>query len=222
MPGPRDPVRLLQPPVTHAHDLTLFATASPASFFPMHNRLGIERLCRDAPASHCGGATANRQAPMRVSLSSRGRPASPLCTGVAILAPGAARVPSARGRRDWLPAQRVASPPFRPAAHGRRARGSPARPLCGLRVASMPAACPRALGAPCVWSACPCLVRASSTQSAWHSGSLAVVSRRVRSMSSCLATRSSVRPPSLRGEHRLCVGNLVSLCRVLGTCSQIL
>jgi hypothetical protein len=159
MPGLRDPVRLLQPPVTHAHDLTLFATVSPASFFPTHNRLGIERLCRAAPAgfllaSHYGGATTSRQAPVRASLSSRGRPASPLCTGVAISVPGTARVPSARlrvpaarGRRDWLPAQRAASLPFRPAVHGRRARGSPARPRRGLPVAGVPTTRSRVSGA---------------------------------------------------------------------------
>jgi hypothetical protein len=114
------------------------------------------------------------------------------------------RLPAARGRCRPQSAQRVASPPFRPAARGRHARGSLARPRRSLA---------RILHNPGVTSLPSSYVPAAApAQSARHSGSLAVASRHARSTSSCLATSSSGRPPSLRGEHRLRVGNLVSLC----------
>jgi hypothetical protein len=102
-------------------------------------------------------------------------------------------------------------------------------------------ACPRITRAPSVWPACgrrahdslarprrslTCILRNPSVsslpsssvsaeapaQSVRHSGSLAVTSRRARNTSSCLATSSSGRMPSLQGEHRPRVGNLASLC----------
>jgi hypothetical protein len=136
-----------------SHNLTLFATASPASFFPTHNRPGIERLYRAAPAefllaSHCGGATTSRRAPVRATVRA--------CPPVAgLLRPCAPAWPSQRPARPACP-RRGCGCPRRVAGVTDCLRSArPAHRFAQLRMVGVPTARPRALGAACVWPACP-------------------------------------------------------------------
>jgi hypothetical protein len=145
------------------------------------------------------------RAPRRLGMAISG-PDAAMCARGAWLA-----VCAARGQLTisascaWSACPRLARAPSTRTVCVRHARDSLARPRRSLA---------RILRNPGVSSLPSSSVPAAApTQSAWHSGSLAVTSRRACSTSSCLATSSFGRPPSLRGEHRLRVGNLISLCR---------